>query len=88
MADAGTTRDLRVLAPGDPASPVSPIDVRDIAQFTLGAIERGLTGTYSVAGTPSNASTYGELLEACIEATGSAARLDWVAGEFLEQQED
>lgn len=88
MAAAGTTRDVRTLAPGDPSSPVNPIDVRDIAQFTLGAIDQGLTGSYIVAGTPSNASTYGELLEACIEATGSAARLDWVDSGFLEQQED
>lgn len=87
MADAGTERDLRTLAPGDPASPVNPIDVRDIAQFTLGAIDRGLSGSYLVAGTPSNASTYGDLLEACIEATGSAARLEWVDSAFLEKQE-
>ena len=87
MAAAGTTRAWRTLAPGDPASPVNPIDVRDIAQFTLGAIEQGLTGSYLVAGTPSNASTYGELLQACIEATGSPARLEWVDSEFLEKQD-
>jgi 2'-hydroxyisoflavone reductase len=87
MAAAGTTRDIRTLAPGDPASPVNPIDVRDIAQFTLGAVEQELTGSYLVGGTPSNASTYGELLEACIDATGSRARLEWVASEFLEKQE-
>jgi 2'-hydroxyisoflavone reductase len=87
MADAGTTRDVRTLAPGDPASPVNPIDVRDIAQFTLGAIDQGLTGGYIVAGTPSNVSTYGELLEACIEATESMARLEWLDSEFLEKQD-
>ena len=87
MADAGTTRDVRTLAPGDPASPVNPIDVRDVARFTLGAIEQGLTGGYTVAGTRSNASTYGELLEACIEATGSTARLEWLDSEFLEKQD-
>jgi 2'-hydroxyisoflavone reductase len=88
MADAGTTRDIRTLAPGDPASPVNPIDVRDVARFTLGAIDQGLTGGYIVAGTPSNASSYGELLEACIAATGSSARLEWVSAEFLQNQED
>ncbi|MBS2536732.1 NAD-dependent epimerase/dehydratase family protein [Catenulispora sp. NF23] len=87
IADAGPTRDLRVLAPGDPGSPLRPIDVRDIAQFTLGAIGQGLTGPYTVAGTPANASTYGELLQACITATGSAARLDWVDADFLRNQE-
>ncbi|MEY9909354.1 2'-hydroxyisoflavone reductase [Catenulispora sp. MAP12-49] len=87
MADAGTTRTLRTLAPGDPSSPVNPIDVRDIADFVLTAVDQGLTGGYMVAGTPANASTYGELLEACIEATGSAAELDWVASDFLQTQD-
>lgn len=87
MADAGRTRDVRTLAPGDPASPVNPIDVRDIAQFTLGALAKGLTGSYNLAGTPSNASTYGDLLQACIDATGSAARLEWLDSAFLERQE-
>ena len=87
MAAAGTTRSLRTLAPGDPASPIRPIDVRDIADFALGAIERGLTGEYIVAGTKANTSTYGELLEACIEATGSAARLEWVDSDFLTTQD-
>ncbi|ACU71384.1 NAD-dependent epimerase/dehydratase [Catenulispora acidiphila DSM 44928] len=87
MADAGTTRDLRTLAPGDPASPINPIDVRDIAAFTLSAIDQGLTGAYTVAGTPSNASTYGELLEACIDATASAAHLEWLDSAFLETQD-
>ena len=88
MAAAGATRDARTLAPGDPASPIRPIDVRDVAQFTLGAIGQGLTGAYTVAGTPSNASTYGELLEACIDATGSPARLEWLDSAFLEKQDD
>ncbi|MEY9927617.1 2'-hydroxyisoflavone reductase [Catenulispora sp. GP43] len=87
MADAGTTRSLRTLAPGDPSSPVNPIDVRDIADFVLTAVDQGLTGGYLVAGTPSNASTHGELLEACVEATGSAAELEWVASDFLETQD-
>ncbi|MEZ0114031.1 2'-hydroxyisoflavone reductase [Catenulispora sp. EB89] len=88
MAAAGTTRDLRTLAPGEPGYLINPIDVRDIARFTLGAIDQGLTGGYIVAGTPSNASTYGELLEACIDATGSPAQLEWVDGAFLETQPD
>ncbi|MFL6113345.1 MAG: NAD-dependent epimerase/dehydratase family protein [Catenulispora sp.] len=87
MADAGAGRDERVPAPGDPAYPIRPIDVRDVARFTLTAIGReDLSGPYIVAGPPSNASTYGELLEACIEATGSPARLEWVDGDFLMRQ--
>ena len=88
MAAAGTTRDVRTLAPGDPASKVNPIDVRDVAQFTLAAVEQGLAGDYIISGIPSNASTYGELLDACIEATGSTARLEWLDSEFLEKQDD
>ncbi|GAA2055260.1 NAD-dependent epimerase/dehydratase family protein [Catenulispora yoronensis] len=83
IADAGGARDERVLAPGDPAYQVRPIDVRDVARFTLGAIEQRLRGAYLVTGTPASATTYGELLQSCIDATGSPARLEWVDGAFL-----
>lgn len=42
MADAGGARDERVLAPGDPGYQVRPIDVRDVALFTLNALEQQL----------------------------------------------
>ncbi|NUP48508.1 MAG: NAD-dependent epimerase/dehydratase family protein [Catenulispora sp.] len=83
IADAGATRDERVLAPGDPAYRIRPIDVRDVALFTLNALEHRLQGSYLVAGTPSEATAYGDLLQACIDATGSPARLEWVDGDFL-----
>ncbi|GAA2002709.1 NAD-dependent epimerase/dehydratase family protein [Catenulispora subtropica] len=83
MADAGGARDERVLAPGDPAYRVRPIDVRDVALFTLNALEQELQGPYLVAGTPSASVTYEELLQACIEVTDSRAGLEWVDGDFL-----
>lgn len=87
IADAGGARDERVLAPGDPDYQVQPIDVRDVALFTLSAIEQELQGSYLVAGPPANAITYGDLLQACIDVTGSPARLEWVDGDFLMQHE-
>jgi 2'-hydroxyisoflavone reductase len=83
MADAGQARDERVLAPGEPTYQVRPIDVRDVAVFTLNALERRLQGPYLVAGTPDIASGYGDLLQACVEVTGSPARLEWVDADFL-----
>jgi 2'-hydroxyisoflavone reductase len=83
MADAGQARDERVLAPGEPTYQVRPIDVRDVAVFTLNALEQRLQGPYLVAGTPDIASRYGDLLQACIEVTGSPARLEWVDADFL-----
>ncbi|NUR58382.1 MAG: NAD-dependent epimerase/dehydratase family protein [Catenulispora sp.] len=83
IADAGAARDERVLAPGDPAYRVRPIDVRDVALFTLSALEREAQGSYLVAGTQSCATSYGDLLQACIEVTGSPARLEWVEADFL-----
>lgn len=83
IADAGESRDERVLAPGEPDYRVRPVDVRDVALFTLNALEQELQGPYLVAGTPSASATYGDLLQACIDVTGSPARLDWVDGDFL-----
>lgn len=86
LADAGERRDLRVVAPGDPARLLRPIDVRDVAEFTLGAIERGLSGPYIVAGSAENAITMGDFLGACAEVTGSRAELAWLDDDFLIDQ--
>ena len=86
IADAGDRRDLRVVAPGDPRRVIRPIDVRDAAVFALNSVVLGLEGPYTVSGTPSSASTFEELLTACVEVTGSPARLEWVADDFLMKQ--
>jgi 2'-hydroxyisoflavone reductase len=67
-----------VLAPGPRDLPLQYIDVRDLAEWTLGAVERGLGGAYNLTG-PSGHATMGELLEACVRVVGSDARLRWLA---------
>ncbi|QHY95174.1 NAD dependent epimerase/dehydratase family protein [Streptomyces sp. S4.7] len=65
-----------VLAPGPRENPLQYIDVRDLAEWTLDAAQRGLGGAYNLV-SPSGHVTMGGLLEACVAATGSDAELRW-----------
>ncbi|WP_327067557.1 NAD-dependent epimerase/dehydratase family protein [Kitasatospora sp. NBC_01302] len=67
----------RVLAPGRPDLPIQLIDARDFAVFGLDLAERGAAGSYVTTALPGS-STYGQLLAACVAATGSSAELVWV----------
>ncbi|WP_282702243.1 SDR family oxidoreductase [Streptomyces sp. CC219B] len=65
-----------VLAPGPRELPIQYVDVRDLAEWTLGAAEQGLSGPYNLI-SPSGHATMGTLLGACVRATGGAAELRW-----------
>ncbi|MGW2046892.1 NAD-dependent epimerase/dehydratase family protein [Streptomyces sp. NPDC001858] len=71
-----------VLAPGPRGLPLQYIDARDLAAWILGAAERELSGPYNLI-SPQGHATMGELLEACVWATGSAAELRWTAPEIV-----
>ncbi|MEU3779055.1 NAD-dependent epimerase/dehydratase family protein [Streptomyces sp900129855] len=71
-----------VLAPGPRDLPLQYVDVRDLAEWTLGAVERELSGPYNLASRQGHA-TMGALLEACVRATGSSAELRWTAPEII-----
>ncbi|MFJ8633638.1 SDR family oxidoreductase [Streptomyces sp. NPDC093568] len=71
-----------VLAPGPRDLPLQYVDVRDLAQWTLGAVERELSGPYTLVG-PQGHATMGSLLEACVRTTGSAAELRWTEPELI-----
>ncbi|MFE7115250.1 NAD-dependent epimerase/dehydratase family protein [Streptomyces sp. NPDC057654] len=71
-----------VLAPGPYDSGVQFIDPRDLAAWTLGAIEQGLGGPYNLL-CPQGHATMGELLDACVHATGGTAELRWTAPEKI-----
>ncbi len=75
----------RVLAPGTPDWPIQPIDVRDVAAFALDVVEQQLAGSFNLTA-PIGSATFGELLEACRQATGVPAELDWVDHDFLIRQ--
>ena len=67
----------RVVAPGRPERRLQYVDVRDLAAFALDGLEQGRGGAYDITSAPGHATTL-ELLEACVEATGSDAELVWV----------
>ena len=51
------------------------IDVRDLAEWIVRALEDGLAGTYNATGDPT---TLGAVLEACARAAGRDADMRWV----------
>lgn len=65
-----------VLAPGPRDLPLQYVDVRDLAEWILGAVERELSGPYNLL-SPQGHATTGELLDACVQATGADADLRW-----------
>ncbi|WP_186319132.1 NAD-dependent epimerase/dehydratase family protein [Streptomyces sp. SAJ15] len=71
-----------VLAPGPYDLALQYIDVRDLADWLLGAAERRLSGPYNLV-SPSGHATIGELLESCVKATGSTAEPRWTDPEEI-----
>ncbi|MDH2389225.1 NAD-dependent epimerase/dehydratase family protein [Streptomyces sp. HNM0663] len=65
-----------VLAPGPRDTPLQYVDARDLAAWTLDALKTGLHGAFNVV-SPTGHTTMGELLDACVDATGSDAKLVW-----------
>jgi 2'-hydroxyisoflavone reductase len=72
----------RVLAPGAPARPIQPLDVRDLASFAIRAITEGISGAYAMAA-PIGLETFGGMLETCRLVTRSDAELVWVDDDLL-----
>ncbi|MFE9437889.1 NAD-dependent epimerase/dehydratase family protein [Streptomyces sp. NPDC006602] len=71
-----------VLAPGPRELPLQYVDVRDLAEWILGAVERGLSGPFNLKSIQGHA-TMGELLQACVQVTGSDAELRWTEPEIV-----
>lgn len=71
-----------MLAPGAPEKPIQPIDVRDVANFALHQGEASSGGAYNLVA-PIGHSTMRAFLTACIDATGSDARLLWAPDKML-----
>jgi 2'-hydroxyisoflavone reductase len=87
---ARAARGGEMLVPGNPDQKIQFIDARDLARFTLDAIERNLAGTFNLVAPPGRF-TMGELVAASIEAAEAIAaprsppRPVWASLEFLEQ---
>jgi 2'-hydroxyisoflavone reductase len=73
----------RVPAPGAPDRSVQLVDARDLAAFMLDLGQRRIAGAFNGTA-PSGEQTMGEVLDAAVAATGSAAELVWVADEWLQ----
>ncbi|MFI5745239.1 NAD-dependent epimerase/dehydratase family protein [Streptomyces sp. NPDC051644] len=71
-----------VLAPGTPDLMLQYIDARDLANWLLDAGLSGLHGPYNLVSRPGHA-TMGQLLDACVRATGSGAELRWTPAETI-----
>ncbi|HUN77074.1 MAG TPA: NAD-dependent epimerase/dehydratase family protein [Steroidobacteraceae bacterium] len=88
---ARAARGGRMLVPGTPAQPIQFIDARDLARFTLDAIERELTGTFNMVAPPGHF-TMRALIAASISAAQALARPSpppravWASVDFLERQ--
>ncbi|MFC8722062.1 NAD-dependent epimerase/dehydratase family protein [Kitasatospora sp. NPDC057198] len=70
----------RVLLPGAPEDAAQFVDVRDLAGWILGCVERQRAGVYHVTG---RTLPFGEFFAACREVVNPAAEPVWVGGELL-----
>ena len=88
---ARAARGGEFIAPGAPADPFQIIDARDLAAFTLNAVENDITGVYNLVSRV-NDFKFGELTDACIAAAKAQAkpadvpRAIYLPTEFLEEQ--
>jgi len=88
---ARAARGGELLAPGTPADRIQVIDARDLAAFTLDALERHHFGIFNVI-SPPGAFTIGKLVEDSVAAAIALAkpsdppRPTWVPATFLAEQ--
>jgi 2'-hydroxyisoflavone reductase len=69
----------KVVVPGSPDDPVQIIDVRDLGQWLVKLAEDGTMGVFTATG-PAEPLKWGDLINACIEASGAdpKPRAVWV----------
>lgn len=88
---ARAARGGEFIAPGSPRDPFQIIDARDLAAFTLDAVENNHTGIYNLVSNP-NDFKFGELTDDSIAAARKFAkparkpRAVYLPTEFLEEQ--
>ncbi len=76
-------RPNEMLLPGPAETPIQFIDARDLADFCLMAVERGLTGAFNATG-PSGTLRAGDFFKACLDSSPTKPTPVWVPLEFLE----
>jgi 2'-hydroxyisoflavone reductase len=68
--------------PGTPADPIQIVDVRDLAAFMMGLVERQVVGDFNAV-TPPGALTMGSLMDTCRKVTRADTQLTWIDEDFL-----
>jgi len=81
---ARVARGGEVLAPGAPDDPLQWIDVRDLAAWLVTLVEQGTAGVFNAVG-PTPPARWGDVLQTCVDAAASDARLVWVPATWLEK---
>ncbi len=79
-----TMKGGEMLWPGIPGDKTQIIDVRDLANFVVDAVEQRITGTYNMV-TPAGSYSMGDLLADSIAVTGTEVNPIWVSAEFIKQ---
>ena len=88
---ARAARGGQLAAPNSPADPVQVIDVRDLAEFTIHAVERRTAGVFNVLSPPGRF-TIGDVVGESIAAARELARpavapeAVWIPVDFLAEQ--
>ena len=70
-------------APGDGTSLLEVLDVKDVADFLMLAIDRSLFGAFNLAARPMS---FRDFLSGCKSATHSDAEFVWIPESFLREQ--
>jgi 2'-hydroxyisoflavone reductase len=80
-----TMKGGEMLWPGTPQDKIQIIDVRDLANFVVDALEQRITGIYNTV-TPVGSYSMGDLLTDNMAVTGTEVDPTWVSAEFIEAQ--
>jgi len=75
-----------MLVPGEPCHNISFIDVRDLADFIAGSVERGTSGVFNASGDTAK-TTMGDLIASCLRLASSRTKATWVGEQFVKAEE-
>ena len=80
-----TMKGGEMLWPGTPEDRIQIIDVRDLANFVVDAVEQRITGTYNTV-IPAGSYSMGDLLADSMAVTTTEVIPTWVSAGFIEKQ--
>jgi 2'-hydroxyisoflavone reductase len=79
------SRGGEMAVPGTPADPIQIVDVRDLADFMMGLVERQVDGYFNAV-TPPGAITMGSLMDTSRKVTGADTKLTWIDEKFIAEK--